>query len=100
MKFLPHAVFVLVFACSLFVVAGAVYCADDKPGDAAIETLADFEETWQVVYIAKSRVGHQRSSSGRLSRDGRDLVVTDTEMAMAISRLGQPVKIKTVVKTQ
>jgi hypothetical protein len=74
--------------------------ADDKPADGASEALSDFEETWQVVYISKSRVGHQRSSSGRLSRDGREVIVTDTEMAIAISRLGQPVKIKTVVKTQ
>jgi hypothetical protein len=100
MKFLPHATFVLAFWWSMFAVVGLVFCADEKPVETAIEALADFEETWQVVYIAKSRVGHQRSSSGRLSRDGQNIVVTDTEMAMAISRLGQPVKIKTVVKTE
>jgi hypothetical protein len=100
LNLLPRAACVLALWLSMIAVDGPVLVADDKPAEAAAEALSDFEESWQVVYIAKSRVGHQRSSSGRLTRDGRDLVVTDTEMAMAIARVGQPVKIKTVVKTQ
>ena len=96
----PETVFMLGFYLSALAVPGAVFCADDKPADAATEALSDFEESWQVVYIANSRVGHGRSSSGRLKRNGREEVVTDSEIALVISRFGQTLKTKTVVKTQ
>src|SRR5437016_3808870 len=66
--------------------------AEDKPA-AATEELADFEESWQVIYIGNSRVGYQWSSSGRKERDGHDVVVTGTEMILDMSRFGQPVKM-------
>ena len=100
MNLLPRAAFVLAFWLSALAVPIAGYSADDKPAEAATEALSDFEETWQVLYIANSRVGYGRSSSGRLIREGREVIVTDVEMTMAISRFGQTVKIKTIVKTQ
>lgn len=73
--------------------------AEDKPA-AAAEELADFEESWQVIYVGNSRVGYQWSSSGRKERDGQDIVVTGTEMILDMSRFGQPVKMKITINTE
>jgi transglutaminase-like putative cysteine protease len=72
--------------------------AEDKPLAAAAD--ADYEESWQAIYIGKTRVGYGRSSVGHKAVDGQDRVVTETEMTMAISRFGQSVKTKTVMETE
>src|SRR5262245_9556249 len=72
--------------------------ADDKPQAAAADS--DYEESWQAVYIGKTRIGYGRSSVGHKAVEGRDRVVTETEMTMAISRFGQSVKTKTVIETE
>ncbi len=72
----------------------------DKPATASAEPLSKFEETWQVIYIGKSRVGFGRSSVTRKTIDGEELVLTDTELALVISRLGQTIKLKMINKTE
>ncbi|MBI3860591.1 MAG: transglutaminase domain-containing protein [Planctomycetia bacterium] len=67
---------------------------------ASAAELEDFEESWQVVYIGKSRVGYARSSSGRLKRDGREVVMTDSEMNMTIARFKQSVKTKAITHSE
>jgi hypothetical protein len=59
-----------------------------------------FEESWQVVYIGKSRVGFGRSTTATKHRDGRELIASDTEMSLAITRFGQAVKSKTQIQTE
>jgi hypothetical protein len=82
----------------------AVVRAADQPPVAeekvAGEKTAEFEESWQVIYIGKSRVGYGRSSVVHKAVDGTERVVTDTEMTLAISRFGQSVKTKTVMQTE
>ena len=74
--------------------------ADDKPATAADAGASQFEESWQVVYIGKARVGYGRSSVGRRTIDGKERVVTDTEMTLAITRFGQTVKTRTSIQTE
>ncbi len=74
-------------------------CADDKPAAAGAGD-SRFEESWQVVYVGKSRVGFGRSSVARKAVDGKERVVTDTEMTLAITRFGQTVRTKTSVQTE
>src|SRR6266436_1283527 len=80
-------------------VFGGRVWADEKPQAAAADVDSDYEESWQAIYIGKTRVGYGRSSVGHKAVDGKDRVVTDTEMTMAISRFGQSVKIKTAIQT-
>lgn len=74
--------------------------AEDRAAAVRPDELEKFEESWHVVYIASSRVGYERSATGRVKRDGRDVVVSDTEMAMALSRFGQKVKTRTLIHTE
>jgi len=91
---------ILALWMSLAAAPCAAYAADDKPVDAAAQALSDFEETWQVMYMGKARVGYTRSSSGRTTRDGRDVIVSDAENTTSIARFGQTVKIRVLVKTE
>jgi hypothetical protein len=75
-------------------------CADDKPKAAAGAEGSRFEESWQVVYIGKSRVGFGRTSVERKTIDGKERVATDTEMTLAITRFGQTVKTRTSIQTE
>lgn len=74
--------------------------ADDQPVAASSAELKDFEETWQVIYIGKSRIGFSRSSSGRLERGGSDIIVTDSEISMTISRFNQSLKTKAIAHSE
>ncbi|MFN0051614.1 MAG: transglutaminase-like domain-containing protein [Planctomycetales bacterium] len=87
------------WAVALLLAGGAVGARAD---DAAPATDAKpaVEETWQVAYIGKVRVGFGRSTVERQQREGREIIVSETEMSMAISRFGQSVKIRTVAKTE
>jgi len=60
---------------SLPVIAGA----DEKAAPAA---KAEFEETWQAVYIGDSRVGYVRSTTERKPQGGRDIIISDSEMSL------------------
>src|SRR5262249_26214852 len=55
---------------------------------------------WQVIYIGKSRVGFGRSSTERVNREGHEVVISDSEMTLAISRFGQSVKTKVSTRSE
>jgi hypothetical protein len=74
--------------------------AEEKPPAAPAESATDYEESWQAIYVGKTRVGYGRSSVGHKAVDGEDRVVTDSETTMAISRFKQPVKLKMVTQTE
>ena len=78
----------------------SVVSAQEKPAAKSAGSQPEFEESWQVIYIGKARVGYGRSSISRKTRDGQPLVATETEMALALSRLGQPINMKTSVQTE
>src|SRR5258708_6613135 len=73
-------------------------CGDETP--AAANPRPEFEEDWDVIYIRDVRVGFSRTSVSRKKRDGRELVATTGEMTLALSRLGQPVNVKTTTQTE
>ncbi|MSR56746.1 MAG: hypothetical protein EXS05_03625 [Planctomycetaceae bacterium] len=73
---------------------------NDEPSTAAANEQPGFEETWQVAYIGKSRVGYLRSTTSRKQHEGTERIVTESEMSMAITRFGQPIKIKTLIQTE
>jgi Transglutaminase-like superfamily len=96
-------------ACSVAVPLPAGVEAAGQPAATTGKSIAEgkesrkkisFEESWQVIHIGKSRVGFGRSSIETQERDGRELVVSDTEMSMAITRFGQEVKTKTQIRTE
>lgn len=66
----------------------------------AAEKKVDFEESWQVVYVGKSRVGFGRTTIETKQRNGREVIASDTEMSLAITRFGQAVKTKTQMQTE
>lgn len=84
----------------LAIVCPSQVAADDKPVAASSAEFKDFEETWQVVYIGKSRVGFSRSTSGRLQQGGREIIVTDNEISMTISRFKQSLKTKALTHSE
>jgi hypothetical protein len=59
-----------------------------------------FEESWQVVYIGKSRVGFGRTTIETKQRDGREVILSDSEITLAMTRFGQEVKTKTQIQTE
>ncbi|MBS0266238.1 MAG: transglutaminase domain-containing protein [Planctomycetes bacterium] len=71
-----------------------------QPAEVAPADLKDFEESWQVIYIGNSRVGYVRGSSGRLERDGQEVVITDSEMSTTISRFKQTLKSKVLTHSE
>lgn len=82
------------FGVVLLFALPAITRAVDEKAPASSTTKTDFEETWQAVYIGGSRVGYVRSTTERKSQEGRDLIFTDSEMSIAITRFGQAVKTK------
>jgi hypothetical protein len=95
----------LVFAGLLAVAFGFIgflrpVCLNGDETPAAAKPRPEFEEDWDVIYIRNVRVGFSRTSVSRKKRDGRELVGTSGEMTLALSRLGQPVKVKTTSQTE
>jgi hypothetical protein len=74
--------------------------ARQAPEPSSESLVPGVEESWQVVYIGSARVGYGRSTTEHKQVDGRDVVVSDTEMSLAITRFGQAVKIKTVTQSE
>ena len=72
----------------------------DPPASNGSSSKQEFEESWQVVYIGESRVGHGRSTVEHKLRDGREIVVTDTEMSLAFTRFKQELNVKTLTQTE
>lgn len=58
------------------------------------------DETWQVLYIGQQRVGYAHISTRTVERDGRPLILTDSETHMTVKRFGQELKIQTHLRTE
>jgi hypothetical protein len=88
------------FAVGALLTAAGRTRADDQPAVAAETASPEFEETWQVIYIGKTRVGYGRSAVTHRVSDGVERISTDTEINLAILRFGQSVKTKTIMQTE
>lgn len=60
----------------------------------------DFTESWNVLYIGKSRIGYGRSTTEKLKRDGRDIVVSATEISMTLVRFGTTIRTRALSQTE
>jgi Transglutaminase-like superfamily len=58
------------------------------------------EESWVAIYIGNDRVGYGRDVQQTVRRGEKDVVTTENEQYMAISRLGQSVKVRTILRTE
>ena len=83
-------------ACSSGLSAQTIRPVAGKP---AVPSVA-IEESWEVTYLGKSRIGYQRSVSKSLMRDGRRLIQTSTETSMTILRYGQKQRMRMQFETE
>jgi len=82
-------------------IANVAHAADERPAaNGAAANAKDFDESWQVIYIGKARIGHNVTTTETVQRNGRPVVITHSEAAMAIQRFGQSVKTRTIVRTE
>ncbi len=96
-----NLVFAGLFAAALgFIGFLRPVCLGGDETPAAAKPRPEFEEDWDVIYIRNVRVGFSRMSVSRKKRDGREHVATTSEMTLALSRLGQPVNVKTTSQTE
>lgn len=58
------------------------------------------EESWQVVYVGKSRIGYTRTSSRSEQRDDKTIILSESEAVMAMKRFGQSVNVRTKIATE
>lgn len=92
---------VAIVALASFVACACVYAQLSQTTATAKDAKGTaFRETWQSVYIGNARVGYGRSSLETIRRNGETRVITDTEMVMALSRFGQTVKTRTVLRSE
>lgn len=77
-----------------------VCAADDQPAKASSKATSDGkQESWQVVYMAGTRVGYIRSVSGPDLESNKSNIRSETEMVVSISRFGQTIKIRSVTSS-
>ncbi len=50
-------------------------------------------EDWQVIFLGGQRIGYSKSLSRSLERDGREIVISDSLVAMTIKRFGISLKM-------
>lgn len=92
-------------------VATAQGTAVEKPGTAAPAIASpakseagakkgkpEFVEDWQAIYIGNARVGYGRSIASRSVRDGQPVLQVEIEQSMAMTRFGQTVTLRTLMK--
>ena len=58
------------------------------------------EDSWQVTYLGKSRIGYERSTSKPLIRNGRRFIQTSTETSMTVLRFGQKQHMRMRLETE
>lgn len=76
----------------------AVATARETPPAGVLSPV--FNENWQVVYIGGSRVGYGRTTTEPQMRGDRQVVVTDSEMSLTITRFGVSVKTKITTRSE
>jgi transglutaminase-like putative cysteine protease len=57
-------------------------------------------DTWQVIYIGKGRVGYVHSTTSKLTRDNRTVYKTVSESNMTFKRFGQTIRMSTRTETE
>lgn len=90
--------FRLKIAALVLVLAGSAVRADEP--SKSLDALKKSDETWQVIHIGPSRIGYGRSGYQTLTRNGREIVRTEAEFVLVISRFGQQVKSRTLLSTE
>ncbi|MBI5757588.1 MAG: transglutaminase domain-containing protein [Planctomycetales bacterium] len=76
--------------------ARVAVAADEKPAKPKSDGK---QETWQVVYMAGTRVGYIRSVSGPDLESNKSNIRSETEMVVSIARFGQTIKIRSVTSS-
>lgn len=99
----PERLFALVIVCALgMFVRDRLVEPSSAWGDENATPQAgskDFEESWQVAYAGKARIGYSRSNRSVKKVDGREIVQTESETVMDMARFGQPVKTRALTST-
>ncbi len=74
--------------------------AATKPAAAKPAAAKPEEDEWNVIYMGQTRVGHSRSSTLMVKRDGRELIRSENETTMLFKRFGQELKMKMSLATE
>jgi len=61
---------------------------------------ASSEESWQVTYLGKSRIGYERTTSKSFVRNGRRFIRTSTESSVTVLRFGQKQHMRMYLKIE
>jgi hypothetical protein len=85
---------------SLGLTTASVARAAEPTPAAKPEKVSKYEEKWHALYVADFRVGYERSATGTLLRDGSEVIVSDSEFAMDLSRFGQKVRMRVLVHSE
>ncbi|MBM79793.1 MAG: hypothetical protein CMJ78_04280 [Planctomycetaceae bacterium] len=65
----------------------------------ADEKKTQDEDSWQVIYIGKDRVGYARTVQRETEVDGQTLIVMNSESHMTLKRFGQTIRFIQVLQT-
>jgi hypothetical protein len=86
---------------------GLVFClltpqlVHAQPAEKKIaEKKSGGNDTWQVIYIGKGRVGYTHSTTSTLKRDNRTVFKAINETNMTIKRFGQTLRMSTRTETE
>lgn len=93
----------LVAACLLAIVGlRTAQCIDGLPSlQAQTKTTAtQAEDTWQVIYFGKQRIGYSRTTTRTIERDRRKVIRTKSETNMTFKRFGQELKMQILLETE
>ena len=66
---------------------------------AADETKPESESSWQVVYINTTRVGYSLTTMKTVERNGKELIIMESETHMVLKRFGQEIVFIQTLKT-
>ncbi len=81
------------FTPSVSLLVGSAQAQPAKPVDDTAE------ESWQVIYIGKKRVGYGHSRAKQIKKDGRTIVQTHSDSHMKLVRFGQTLNVHTTLQT-
>ena len=69
-----------------------------KPTPTTVAQTTD--ESWQVIYMDQQRVGYEYGREAIERRDGRVVIVSSSESHSRLKRLGQELKLTTILQTE
>jgi hypothetical protein len=90
--------FAALAAFSFFVVAnaGGRLAADPRPAP----QKPGAKETWQVIYLGQSRIGHARTYTRPVTSEGKSYLKCENETHLSIKRFGQSTQFDTRRETE